>query len=302
MEQTSLLDEATAVDVSALPDSLWVGTSSFSSPDWVGSLYPRGSKPGQFLSHYARQLRTVEIDATWHAMPRPQMVDGWEQKVGPGFRFALKVPKSITHERELEDCADLWAQFYGVTERLGDKRGPLLLQFPHFAQGRDAQEFRTGARFIQRLERFLGELAARSQLPDELVVEVRNERWIAPPLLEVLGSRGVGLALVSYYTMPHPAKLMERLDLITAPFAYVRFLGHHKRMDQLVAEARASRGKTRDWDELLVDRVEETRSWLPVLKDVMQRTQRSYVYYNNHYAGYAPGSISILNDVWREDA
>lgn len=294
MEQTSLLDDAPALDVSALSEPLWVGTSSFSTPDWVGSFYSRGAKPAQFLSHYARQLRTVEIDATWHAMPRPQMVDGWEQKVGEGFRFALKVPKTITHERELEDCSDLWRQFFVLTERLGAKRGPLLLQFPYFAQGRDPEEFRTGAQFLQRLERFLDSI----ERPPELVVEVRNDRWIAPPLVDLLRDHGVALALLSYYTMPHPSKLLERLDPVTAPFAYVRFLGHHKRMDERVAEARRTRGKTRHWDELLVDREEETRSWVPVLQDLIQRTERVYVYYNNHYAGYAPGSISLLNEVW----
>lgn len=294
MEQTSLLDDRPKLDVSALPEPLWVGTSSFSSPDWVGSLYPHGAKPAQFLSHYARQLRTVEIDATWHAMPRRQMVEGWEHKVPEGFRFALKVPKIITHERELVDCQDVWRQFYELTANLGEKRGPLLLQFPYFAKGRDAEEYQTGTRFRERLERFLDQVGHAG----ELVVEVRNERWIAEPLVTLLRERGVALALVSYYTMPHPAKLAEKLDLLTAPFSYVRFLGHHKRMDNLVAEARLSGAKTRDWNEILVDREPETRSWIPVLRDLIARTERVYVYYNNHYAGYAPGSISILNDVW----
>jgi len=294
VEQTSLLDDAADLDVSALPEPLWVGTSSFSTPDWVGSFYPRGAKPGEYLSHYARRLRTVEIDATWHAMPRRQMVEGWAPKVPEGFRFALKVPKIITHERELVDCGDVWRQFHGLTALLGEKRGPLLLQFPYFAKARDAEEYRTGARFRARLERFLDQVGD----PGELVVEVRNERWIAEPLVELLRDRGIALALVSYYTMPHPAKLSERLDLVTAPFAYVRFLGDHKRMDKLVAEARRTRGKRRDWDELIVDRRDETRSWVPVLRDLIARTERVYVYYNNHYAGYAPESIAILNDVW----
>jgi len=297
VRQTTFLDDSgDGLDLSLLPEGLWVGTASFSSPDWLGGFYPKGLKPAEFLAHYAKQLRTVEIDATWHAMPRPGVVEGWERKVPEGFRFALKVPKVITHERELVDCEAEWEQFLRRTELLGEKRGPLLFQFPYVAKGRDAQEYRSGAQFCTRLERFLPLLPTEG----EFVVEVRNEHWIAPPLLDLLRSRGIALALVSYFTMPHPAKLMADNDLLTGSFAYVRFLGHHKQMDRLAAEARRTQGKKRDWDALLVDRSEETRAWIPVLRDLIQRAERVYVYYNNHYAGNAPGSIELLQRCWSE--
>ncbi|MFH2005285.1 MAG: DUF72 domain-containing protein [bacterium] len=297
MRQTTLLDDPTdGLDVTSLPDGLWVGTSSFSSPDWLGGFYPKGLKPAEFLTHYAGRLRTVEIDATWHAMPRPCMVEGWAKKVPEDFRFALKVPKIITHERALVGCEAEWERFLRLTELLGERRGPLLFQFPYVAKGRDAQEYRTGARFCERLERFLPLLPGLG----EFVVEVRNEHWIAPPLLDLLRSRGIALALASYFTLPQPDRLMADNDLLTASFGYVRFLGHHKQMDRLAAEARRATGKRRDWDELLVDRTEDTRAWIPVLRVLLRRAERVYVYYNNHYAGNAPGSIELLTRCWSE--
>ena len=281
-----------------LPERLWVGTSSFSTADWVGPFYPRGTAPADYLRHYARRLRTVEIDATWHAMPAARTVDGWADKVPAGFRFALKVPKTITHDRALKGCEAEWEQFLRLTERLGDKRGPLLFQFPYRAKGRDAEEHRSGRRFLERLAAFSEGLPVDA----ELVVEVRNSAWIAPPLLDLLRERGIALALIAYPTMPHPSALLSRGDLVTASFGYVRFLGHHRRMDERVAEARRERGKRRDWDEILVDRTEETRSWVPVLHHLLGRTDRTYVYFNNHFAGHAPGSIARLRSLWSEEA
>jgi uncharacterized protein YecE (DUF72 family) len=304
------------------------------------------------LPHYATQLSTVEIDATWHAVPGRATWEGWERKVPPGFRFALKAPRSITHDKALRDCEPEWERFWALTELLGPKRGPVLFQFPYVAKKKDPEEYRTGARFRARLEAFARQLPAEGRF----VVEVRNATWIAPPLLDLLRQHGIALALTAYYTMPKAREIRDRLtraasdspgspassaasdspgspassaapdppaspassaapdppaspaspdvpgnDLVTAPFAYVRFLGHHRRMDQRVARARQERGKTRDWDELLVDRTEETRAWVPVLRELLARTGRVYVYYNNHYAGYAPGSIALLSRVWNED-
>ena len=65
------------LDHSFLPPSLHVGTSSFSAVDWSGVFYPSDLKPHDFLSYYAQKFRTVEIDATWHFMPNPKMVEAW---------------------------------------------------------------------------------------------------------------------------------------------------------------------------------------------------------------------------------
>ena len=139
------------LDLSALPPALRVGTSSFSSKDWRGVFYPERLQPRDYLGHYAGVFPTVEIDATWHALPAPSTVRGWAERTPADFVISLKVPKTITHERYLEDCAAEWTRFLRLLEPLGEKRGPLLFQFPYVAKGKDAREYESGEDFRRRL-------------------------------------------------------------------------------------------------------------------------------------------------------
>ena len=286
----------TALDLSRLPDGLRLGTSSFSSPDWCGSFYPAGMPPEQFLGYYATRLRTVEIDATWHVMPARRTIESWAQKVPDGFVFSLKTPRSITHDRYLQDCEDDWRRFLEVTELLGEKRGPILLQFPYVARSQNPEEYRTGLDFRRRLERFLPSIPEGGRF----VVEIRNRTWLTPELCDLLRSRHIVLALVDYYTMPGPVELVQRLDPVTGGFAYIRFLGNHRLMDQHVAQAREEGRRHSDWGELLIDRTEELRSWIPPIQDLLRRVPEVYAYFNNHYAGFAPGSLELFVKLWEE--
>ncbi len=287
------------LDLEGVPETLRIGTSSFSTTDWVGGFYPPGTKPADFLSYYASVFATVEIDATWYAMPAKRTVSGWAEKTPDDFVFSLKVPKKITHEAYLEDCETDWTAFLRTLEPLGGKRGPLLFQFPYVAKGKDAEEYATGADFRRRLAAFA------EQLPQDglHVVEVRNAKWIGDPLLDLLRSHRIGLSLPAYYTMPtardHLSASRAVTELVTGPVAYVRFLGHHRRMDTLVKEARQKQGKERDWDEVLVDRSAETRDWAQLIGRLIDDGVTTHAYFNNHFAGYAPGSIELFVDQWR---
>lgn len=279
-----------------LPPGLRLGTSSYSSPDWCGPFYPAGLRPEQYLGFYATRYDTVEIDATWHAMPSRRTVESWRDRVPAGFLFAAKVPKVITHERYLQDCGDEWGRFLALMELLGDKRGPLLFQFQYVARGKDADEYRHGADFRRRLERFLPQLPSGWQF----VIEIRNRGWLDEPLLDLLRRHQVALALTAYPTMPAAGEILRRIDPVTAPFAYLRFLGDHRSMDNLVARARESGTRDRDWGELIVDRSDEMRDWIDPVADLLRRVPQVLAYFNNHYAGFGPGSLERFAQLWRE--
>ncbi len=283
-------------DMSGVPTALRIGTSSFSSADWYGVFYPGEISPSEFLTHYARTFRTVEIDATWHFMPNPKTVAAWERKVPDDFVFAAKVPKVITHEKRLKDCEDDWSYFLETMGKLGPKLGPLLFQFQYVAKRNDAHEYETGDEFRRRLEAFLPHMP-----PDHrYVIEVRNPKWLGPGLTDLLRSRNIALALIDHCRMPRPARWFEMCDPITADFSYVRFLGDHHAMDELVANRRESGEKSGDWDELVVDRAAEMREWVPLLERLTGRVGDIYAYFNNHYAGFAPGSIELFLKTWQE--
>lgn len=271
---------------------LRIGTSSWSSDDWRGTIYPEGAPSASYLGHYATHFDTVECDSTFYGIPSAKTVDNWRDRTPPSFLFAAKLPGEITHEKGLVDCGDVASEFVSVMERLGDKLGPILAQFAYVARGKDADEYATGDGFRKRLAAFL------DVWPKErtLAVEVRNATWIAPPLLDLLRARGVALALSAYYTMPAPEKLFAGRDPWTTDLCYVRFIGDHKKMDGLVAGLKAEGRRAGEWSALAVDRTDEMRRWAKALR----RTAKAPVlaYFNNHYAGFAPGSARLFRDLW----
>jgi uncharacterized protein YecE (DUF72 family) len=276
------------------PPNMLVGTSSWSTPDWCGSFYPESIEPGEMIRIYSSKLPTVEIDSTWHYMPNTRMVDAWNSRTPDLFIFSAKVPKVISHEKYLEDCESELNEFLSVMSRMGDKLGPLVLQFPYVAKGKDRQEYETGADFIKRLKGFI------KLLPKEFKwgVEIRNSKWIGPALLDTLHSKEISLVFIDYYTMDPLYKLRHIEGIFTAPFVYVRFLGNHKSMDAAIKQAQNEGKRKREWESLLEDRTEQMKPWIPPIKDLAGRQIPIYIYFNNHYAGYAPGSVELFSKLF----
>jgi uncharacterized protein YecE (DUF72 family) len=276
--------------------SLFVGTSSWSSPDWRGTFYPDDTEPGEMIRVYANKLSTVEIDSTWYRIPSRKMVDAWKSKTPEKFIFSAKVPKAISHDKYLEGCEAELNQFISVMSILGEKLGPLILQFPYVAKGKDPNEYATGADFMRRLKNFV------PLLPREFKwgIEIRNPKWIQAPLLDLLRSQELSLVFIDYYTMDPLPKLAHREDVFTAPFSYIRFLGNRQEIESAVKKAQEEGLRERPWESIIKDRTEQMKLWIPPIKKLLDIKMPIYVYFNNHYAGYAPGSVGLfeklLND------
>ena len=76
-----------------------IGTNAFTASGWVGSFYPPGMKPAEFLSYYATKFDTVELDNTFYRTTGLSTMEGWNLKTPPGFVFAAKSPQVITMKR-----------------------------------------------------------------------------------------------------------------------------------------------------------------------------------------------------------
>ena len=257
-----------------------LGTSSWTGEGWLGSFYPAGSKPQDFLPLYAERFDTVEIDSTFYRIPAASAVRKWRERTPAGFTFAAKVPQTITHEKLLVGVEEDLAAFLEVMDLLGEKLGPLLLQFPYFNE----QKFRGPAVFLERLERFLAQIPKSYRC----VVEVRNRNWLSENLYALLREYHVALALVDHTWMPRPAEWFKTGDPVTASFIFVRWIGDRKRIEQ----------QTKVWNRTLVDRTEELRDWVKVLSKAGQGVEVMYAYANNHYGGYAPDTIELFRRLW----
>jgi uncharacterized protein YecE (DUF72 family) len=100
-------------------------------------------RSADYLSFYAEQFHTVEVDSTFHACPSARTVSNWNVRTPEDFVFSVKVPQTITHERMPLDCDADWKQFLDTTGILGNKLGPIVFQFPFFSRSvfQDRHEF-----------------------------------------------------------------------------------------------------------------------------------------------------------------
>jgi uncharacterized protein YecE (DUF72 family) len=261
---------------------LYLGTSSWTAVGWETTFYPPHTKESEYLPFYATRFNSVEVDSTFYRIPTAKTVQQWRDRTPEGFVFAAKLPQTITHEKVLVNAESDLKAFLGVMDLLGPKLGPLLIQLPYF----NKQKFSGLDRFLQVLEPFLGSLPKGYQW----AVEIRNKNWLSEKLFSVLRNHGVAFTLIDHPWMPRPNEAFQLGDPITADFTYVRWLGDRKGIEQ----------RTLVWDRTIVDRTAELREWARILKQLQKRSIRIFAFANNHYAGFAPETVRLFNELWGE--
>lgn len=240
--------------------TIYLGTQGWGYKDWVGPFYPPGTRSQDYLRIYARSFGAVELDTTFYGTPRPQAVQAWDQSTPADFIFTAKVPRLITHDRRLVDAEHDFVEFLTVMENLGPKLGPLLLQFP--------PDFQADER--DTLERFL------ALLPEDFrfAAEFRHRSWLTEATYDLLRRHNVAWTMIDLNYMPRHAE-------VTADFAYVRWLGDHKKITRMNATQ--------------LDRHADLETWAEKLDDVSRSVQRIYGFANNHYSGHSPADIRYLS-------
>jgi uncharacterized protein YecE (DUF72 family) len=244
---------------------LYLGTSGWSYADWEGSLYPEGLPPGARLSEYAKHYATVEIDSTFYGTPRSSTVEKWREVVPEGFLFAAKFPKEVTHDRNLVGVEAETDAFLRTMAELGDRLGPLLLQLP--------PSFTVEGMGV--LEDFL------KGLPEgfRYAVEVRHRSWIGSDLPEMLSERGAALTLIDYPGMP-------RMEMATADFSYIRWLGDRREFPSGHTRLRKERDDDLSW-------------WSDLVGRFRGEGRTVFAYANNHYQNHSPSTLQRFLEIRR---
>lgn len=244
-----------------------LGTQGWNYDAWVGPFYPSGTRPVDYLRTYARAFGTVEIDATFYAIPPAATVRGWRARVPTGFTFALKLPQEISHERRFRHSSDVLQEFCDRARELGPHLGPILIQCaPSFGPlERPALE-----EFLALLDRSLS-----------FAIEFRHRSWISDDLLSLLHAHGVALALSDARWIPRKL-LLDLAKRPTADFAYIRWMGPDREIT--------------DYSRIQVDRVAELDAWASVLPALVSRVRTAYGYVNNHFAGHSPATVRALQE------
>jgi uncharacterized protein YecE (DUF72 family) len=180
------------------------------------------------LSYYATRFDTVEINATFYRMPRPDTLATWRAEVPAGFVFTLKAPQRVTHVKRLRDVEDSMTTFHRAAAELGPTLGPVLYQLP--------PSFKKD---LSRLEDFLATVPAGGRA----TFEFRHPSWLSDDVFATLARRGAALCLAEDDEVTTP-------PVATADFGYLRL----RRPGYTPADLRAwtERILRQPWSEALV--------------------------------------------------
>jgi uncharacterized protein YecE (DUF72 family) len=207
---------------------VFVGTSGFSYAPWRGSFYPEKLPATKMLGYYAERLEAVEINNTFYRMPSADALAKWAGETPAGFRFALKSPRRITHERKLADVSEELRRLFEAAGALGERLGPVLFQLPPFFK-----------KDVPRLAAFV------TSLPPGLraALEFRHASWFDDEVYATLRASGAALCLAESEELATPVEE-------TSTWGYLRL----RRQDYGDAElaAWAERVRLRKWSEVFV--------------------------------------------------
>jgi uncharacterized protein YecE (DUF72 family) len=172
-----------------------VGTSGYNYPEWRGTFYPADLPAGRMFEWYSARFRAVEINYTFYRMPTPKTTGAWHDQAPEGFRYALKAPRRITHEKRLKDCAETVGMFADAARVLGPHLGPLLFQLPPNLKCD-----------LARLDEFLAVLPADLQV----AFEFRHDSWLTEDVFARLAAKQAALCIADFGDKTTPVRATAR--------------------------------------------------------------------------------------------
>jgi len=183
--------------------NIHIGTSGWHYLHWRGPFYPDKLAPGDFLSFYVTHFVTVEINNSFYRLPTPATLLRWRDAAPPGFRFAVKASRFLTHMKKLAEAETALALFLERVRLLGDKLGPVLFQLPP-GWGFNGERLRAFLRALPREGRF--------------TFEFRDPSWLCPETSELLAEHRAAFCIYDFAGRQSPLE-------VTADFVYLRLHG-----------------------------------------------------------------------------
>lgn len=248
-----------------------IGTSGWGYDEWVGPFYPKSLNTEDFLVYYSNIFYTNEINTTFYNIPSRRVVDNWINKTPENFLFSVKIPKIITHKNKLDlsKCSDELNYFLKVTKPLIESKKLIsyLIQLPpsfkkdgHFGYLKD---------FVKN---WPGE---REKEGYYLVIEFRHDSWLEDEVFSYLKNNSLTYCAVIEPLLP------PRMDVTNPKFSYIRFHGYGKKI----------------WFNYFF-KEEEIKKWAIPIRDVIKKSEKVGIYFNNHFSGYAAkNSLMMMGEL-----
>ena len=244
------------------PANIYIGTSGWHYPHWNGIFYPEGIKGYNELKFFSGHFDTVENNSSFYRISTESTYKTWSRMTPEGFKFSLKLNKSITHVARLERTKEVEDKVES-TQVLKEKLGAIVIQLP--------PSFKLDLEKLNSFLTFFTAHARKLQYPPDIAIEFRNKYWFTKEVYALLKKHTV--ALVAAQSSRYPGA-----QEITADIAYIRLHGPEK----LFASKYSS---------------EELNEWAAFITKAAKKVKRVYVYFNNDFHGYALQNAKEIKDL-----
>ncbi|MFL5243010.1 MAG: DUF72 domain-containing protein [Gemmataceae bacterium] len=224
-----------------------IGTSGWIYRHWRGVFYPEDMPVRRWFAYYSASFDTVEVNNTFYRLPAAEVFDQWQKQAPPGFVYALKASRYLTHQKKLHDPAESLQNILGRARRLGRRMGPVLYQLPprwHCD--------------LERLRRFI------ALLPRDLLqaFEFRDLSWYNDAVRALLTEAGMGFCI-------HDLRGVSSPVWTTGKLVYIRFHGPTEKPYAACYP------------------LAHLRRWAKTIREFHENGHDVFVYFNNDDAGYA---------------
>lgn len=234
-----------------------IGCSGWSYSAWKGPFYPANLPAGKWLEYYSKVFDYVEVDSSFYATPSLFRVKKWATSTPTNFRFTVKMPKTITHDKAFYNIDRELEFFYSSLSPLREKNLAFLIQMP------PSLSYKTG---FKLLKNFCNILDTRYRY----AVEARQPSWFNEEFYNMLKDNKICLVW-------NQLDVIQAPPVLTADFVYVRFIG-----DRSIDE--------KDFGKIQRDRLSEVQYWVNEIKKA--DVPLAIVPANNHFAGHGPGTAA----------
>lgn len=242
---------------------LYIGTSGWYYEDWKPILFPDGRyrDPLRYLANY---FNAAEVNSTYYRPIDPDTSRSWLRRLQrvPDFQFTAKLWRRFTHEREEPPTVEEVDQYIEGLAPVAEagRLGAILAQFPW--------SFRYNTENAEWLANITG--LFRRLAP--VVVEVRHDSWLKPEALQTLRELNVGFCNIDQPQLRH---CIPPTDIATSNVGYVRLHGRN-------AEKWFQHEEAHERYDYLYSR-DELKDWVPRIQSVQEKTDKTFVFCNNHY-------------------
>jgi uncharacterized protein YecE (DUF72 family) len=241
---------------------IFIGTSGYHYDDWREVFYPSGLPANKMLEFYTQHFEVVEINATYYTIPHYKTFEKLAERTPTDFQFIVKVNQETTHRRK-ENESSLHKLSESVKPLIdAGKFNGYLAQFPYSFKNNEFNR-----KYLIDTKKLLKTA--------QLFAEFRNFTWNKPQIAPFLESNDIGYVNVDE---PPLQGLLPKQEIVTNKIGYLRF---HGRNEDKWWDGKGSERYDYEYPE------EQLNEWLTNISNILRKTFKTYVFFNNHPTGKA---------------